>query len=298
MLYKYLPTDRIDVLEKLKIRFTQPKALNDPFESRPLINIDGMSSIIDDTRLNFKRELEKLPIEERTKECKDLSESYIEELKEKSCSHNNGLSIMNSLNKGLGILSLSKKKNNLLMWSHYADNHRGFVIGFDETHEFFNPKNSQNPINSLREVNYVKPRSISEWETDDEAYQKIFFEKPIDWIYEEEVRIIRHFNQISKTVELTGYPPTYKQTVFFTFIDTNNILVKSGEQILDDLGFPIYLFDIPKECIKCIYIGDNVHTELKEEIIDSIKLNDLIVDLYETKMSKSQYELEFTLIEI
>jgi len=23
------------------------------------------------------------------------------------------------------------------MWSHYADSHRGFVLGFDESHDFF-----------------------------------------------------------------------------------------------------------------------------------------------------------------
>ena len=34
-LYKYLPPDRIDVLENAAIRFTQPDQLNDPFESRP-----------------------------------------------------------------------------------------------------------------------------------------------------------------------------------------------------------------------------------------------------------------------
>lgn len=31
-LYKYLTTDRIDVLRNGTIRFTQPNALNDPFE--------------------------------------------------------------------------------------------------------------------------------------------------------------------------------------------------------------------------------------------------------------------------
>ena len=35
MLYKYLRPVRVDVLNKLEIRFTQPNALNDPFELRP-----------------------------------------------------------------------------------------------------------------------------------------------------------------------------------------------------------------------------------------------------------------------
>src|SRR5712692_1690102 len=35
MLFKYLRPERIDVIEKLEIRFTQPDALNDPFELLP-----------------------------------------------------------------------------------------------------------------------------------------------------------------------------------------------------------------------------------------------------------------------
>jgi hypothetical protein len=34
-LYKYLRPERADVLKSLEIRFTQPNALNDPFELRP-----------------------------------------------------------------------------------------------------------------------------------------------------------------------------------------------------------------------------------------------------------------------
>jgi len=34
-LYKYLHPDRVDVLQHLRIRFTQVSALNDPFESLP-----------------------------------------------------------------------------------------------------------------------------------------------------------------------------------------------------------------------------------------------------------------------
>jgi len=34
-LFKYIRPERIDVVENLEIRFTQPDALNDPFELRP-----------------------------------------------------------------------------------------------------------------------------------------------------------------------------------------------------------------------------------------------------------------------
>ena len=43
MLYKYFPSDRVDVLEKLKIRFSPLQSLNDPFEQAPLIVLDKIN---------------------------------------------------------------------------------------------------------------------------------------------------------------------------------------------------------------------------------------------------------------
>jgi hypothetical protein len=40
-IFKYVSSDRIDILEKLLIRFTQPSCFNDPFEMLPVV--DGYS---------------------------------------------------------------------------------------------------------------------------------------------------------------------------------------------------------------------------------------------------------------
>ena len=37
-LYKYVPSERLDILRNLRIRFTQPGAQNDLFELRPPVN--------------------------------------------------------------------------------------------------------------------------------------------------------------------------------------------------------------------------------------------------------------------
>jgi hypothetical protein len=39
---------------------------------------------------------------------------------------------------GVGILSLTEKRDNLLMWAHCAAQHTGYFIGFDTTHEYWN----------------------------------------------------------------------------------------------------------------------------------------------------------------
>ena len=42
MIYKFLPQERIDVLQHLKIRYTPLTSLNDPFESIPLFKLDDL----------------------------------------------------------------------------------------------------------------------------------------------------------------------------------------------------------------------------------------------------------------
>jgi hypothetical protein len=40
LLYKYLPEARLDILRTLKVRFTQPISLNDPFDCRPPLSFE------------------------------------------------------------------------------------------------------------------------------------------------------------------------------------------------------------------------------------------------------------------
>ncbi len=94
ILYKYLTPERIDVLKNRKIRYTQPAAFNDPFESAL-----GQREMVD--RSIVMR-------------YQDFMHARI-----------------------VGILSLTKKRENLVMWAHYALSHQGFVIAFDSQNAFF-----------------------------------------------------------------------------------------------------------------------------------------------------------------
>lgn len=93
---------------------------------------------------------------------------------------------------GWGVLSLAKRWDCPLMWSHYADNHRGLCIEYNT---------DENKCNMLNSVNYNCQRSInvsdlmqSEINGSIVAWQKIlnayFFTKAHDWKYEEEWRCL------------------------------------------------------------------------------------------------------------
>jgi hypothetical protein len=56
ILYKYLPPERIDVLENLQIRFSSPSDFNDTFDSHYLVQSRGGFAAVA-ARLRFKRKL-------------------------------------------------------------------------------------------------------------------------------------------------------------------------------------------------------------------------------------------------
>jgi hypothetical protein len=111
------------------------------------------------------------------------------------------------------ILCLSKVNNNILMWSHYADSHKGVVLGFD-----FNKDNKI--FNNITPVKYDKDLKFTKKfftklfkELIDDSFKSIddnisndienkfalkfishlfeyFFIKSHDWFYEEEFRLV------------------------------------------------------------------------------------------------------------
>jgi len=143
LLYKYLPPRRIDVLLRKRIRFSPPEDLNDPFESRPVVHADPRST------------------EEAT-----LSELGDKDLAEKKArwwddhAHRVGTEIVwNRVNELFGVLSLSEDPVQPVMWAHYADNSRGFLIGFDTAHEWFHGEDLDGQLsNGLCRVQYVRDR--------------------------------------------------------------------------------------------------------------------------------------------
>ena len=116
ILYKYVMPDRIDILQKGRIRFTQADALNDPFEINPCI-LEFMDGAKEYASTKYKgppltrEQIEIYARQEAGRFLKRLFPDYL-------------------------ILSLSRRNNSRLMWSHYAACHHGMVLGFDSSNPF------------------------------------------------------------------------------------------------------------------------------------------------------------------
>lgn len=120
MLYKYVDSKRVDILENLEIRFTQPRALNDPLEASPLIDISTeKKSFIEKMEREAQDVWSNASDDEKTPENHIILQDAFSELRanalEKMSPFNLGVDLMDLINPALGVLSLSRTFSNLLM---------------------------------------------------------------------------------------------------------------------------------------------------------------------------------------
>lgn len=205
ILYKYLPPERLDVLSNGLIRYTQFGAFNDPFDGHPhftaLSTDDDMkervAQIIPE---EIQRAYGSLPPEKQSQtpyelfyaiamwQAKQTGPATLENMTAITPFIQNWL--RENLDKHIGALSLSEVANSVLMWSHYAYGHAGFVLGFDARHPYFNARLSEvDEFRHLRRVEYRNERPNAP--LSDLSGIEMFLVKSTDWAYEKEWRIMR-----------------------------------------------------------------------------------------------------------
>lgn len=95
-----------------------------------------------------------------------------------------------------GVACFSGTMNNLLMWSHYADNHRGLCLIYRPAHDI------SGAISSAMEViyqrDYPKVRVVDLKKGGEQLVSSLLLTKALDWKYEQEYRVIFPFS--AKTV--------------------------------------------------------------------------------------------------
>jgi hypothetical protein len=182
-----------EILHKNQLYLPSPDEFNDPFDCK--IPLDFTLLEDDEKKRKFiEKELSqillsygKIPfnISEKTREnyyrLKNDIEKYEIEYTE----------LFLNLPQYFGILSLSKKWDSILMWSHYANYHKGFCIGFN-----LEKLNKTSAIN-LGIVDYPPnndfPR-ISPLEDNIIAFIQTTFSKSKEWGYEDEYRLVKVYD--------------------------------------------------------------------------------------------------------
>lgn len=144
-LYKYFPPTRGSVLESCSLRVTPFNELNDPFEAAPIFATPQQEFLEDRLRRLITEEISaKNPTIDPETKTALIEEKFNEHigpfLAEAERRHhweNISYTMQHKISSQWGTICLSESADNLLMWSHYADGHTGFVLGFDENHHQF-----------------------------------------------------------------------------------------------------------------------------------------------------------------
>ncbi|MFW5983141.1 MAG: DUF2971 domain-containing protein [bacterium] len=171
-----------------EIYFPKPSAFNDPFDGNIPVRWDLMSY-----EECFDKNLELINTDHKDKDQKLVREYAKKVTDEKTLWHPGKLrkersEQLNKWNSIIGLFSLSKMNDNILMWSHYSLNHSGFVVGL----------NTDSLVNDY-DFDYLEPIKYQEEYpiikgTDDTTFQfyKKFFHKSELWEYEKEWRLSKN----------------------------------------------------------------------------------------------------------
>ncbi len=271
LLFKYLGLDkgipRTSFLDDGLFRVTQPSALNDPFEMKPRVLVNTYAEedrsvardiarrmgFLDAAQLSEDRFIEGLflkPIGGRFDES-IIPASHFPELREEPFYSLQELDEFQAdktrqlleklLNERYGIFSMSQDADDLLMWSHYAAEHRGIVVGFQSDHQFFEEGGM------LREVDYRDNRvsvstvdgiiRVAGYKVSDDQHPPVatMLRKHPAWNYEKEVRLIT--------------------------------LLENADEVRGD----IYLRRFPGSVIRIMILGARVDAQESESIVNQIR---------------------------
>lgn len=180
------------VLTENQLFLASPKDFNDPFDCRVSRNFNLLNT--DEKKLEY---VEKL-ILKHSKTIKARGYNLDKEKKRMLDELNGDISIVQKRDNSVvfslqddhvGVLSLSARYDSILMWSHYADYHKGFCIGFNEK--------------KLRESNLFGMGGMVAYDKDfpeidprDDSMGKAFVQthsKSCEWDYEQEYRLTKYF---------------------------------------------------------------------------------------------------------
>ena len=223
-LYKYChPKDAV-ILESERIAYTPPERFNDPFDFAPAVDLTNDEE-------SRRKEWNRFSSETPGVQVPSCDE-YISHIQTNATELEKGdaEALTRAYNDTFGLFCLSSNPSDCaisgpLMWSHYADSHRGFVIEFDAGHEFFMKRYKDS---RLQKVKYTSDRPFLKQPAD---LQNILPAKASCWEYENEWRCLEKFTLCE--------PP-----------------------ILSDTGDCIYLHPFPKESILKVSCGCRMNSEL------------------------------------
>jgi len=196
-----------------------PEKLNDPFECKPLFSVKNTphqqyllrKSLMDLVKRRGHSNSQARDIVSKNmlnpdKLKQDLSESIL------------------NIYQEIRVCCFTTTNTNLLLWSHYANSHKGLCVEFDSTHA---------PINITYKVKYQEhyPTISYPLERDQTIFKPILVKSP-EWSYENEFRSIMHPSAPSQPPQTDTCYILDSKTIKAVYFGAN-ILKENRNRIID-----------------------------------------------------------------
>lgn len=170
------------IITRNEIYFSDPASLNDPYDCQPTFDINGSP---DEWKRHLSRSLKmqgskKISISERIR----ITRKWMAEEKYKNINPET----FKQLTSRFGIACFSASMNNMLLWTHYADNHRGICLIFEPSKDSYGALTHSSEIQYQSELPHIRLVDLSE--TGDSKIIKILLTKSKQWQHEQEYRLI------------------------------------------------------------------------------------------------------------
>jgi len=233
-LYKFYDYNEkaLSVLINKTVWFAKPDSFNDPFDCKipfdNCITLQELQNFLPRYK-NFKGISEK-QLEEEVQKIRDARGQVDAEFRK---TWSIVLKAADEQLTNSGVFCLSQCNTNILMWSHYSDNHKGFCIEF--------VRSSKNDLGDYEKTRRVKYRPdypiISPLSPD--AFDQKFFTKAIDWKYEKEWRLIEEKGDIALPLPVDISAIIFglkmssqnKTTIKDILSDNPNIIYRQAEKV-------------------------------------------------------------------
>ena len=186
-LYKYQPYSilSLDNLKNRHLWFSKPSKFNDPFDCaiQPVVSDpseeewrtlyqDARDDVTNKERFDLVYTVERSYNERFKSHIKSMTQKYLQDRLHVTLHER-------------GVACFSETCDNLLMWSHYTNGHRGFCLEYDTRYDPFDKANRvdySETFPSLNPIEFIR-------EGPSEELMGLVWTKSLHWTYEKEWRV-------------------------------------------------------------------------------------------------------------
>ena len=188
-------------------------------------------------------------------------------------------------------LALTRQPLNPIMWSHYADNHTGVVIGIDVESAGFNLSKEFIIPSQYGEVVYTNTKlkgvalsgteellsigDISSFDSSTyELLKRAFLYKSLQWAHEEEIRVV--------------------STIPQSFGSYHSGEGRCGKWNKIQLGGrPLFCYEVPRESIFEVYFGCNLYRNVsRKKLVSTSELSQIKSELSRNSVKVMQTRVD------